>query len=98
MKKLEINHSIENVIRQQFVDGVDCQEYKTIGGNLAVVVTKKGGGDCPWLGFYYAADNIGGEWIPCAWTAEGKILSMSKSGKTFFPLDLDILEEQPQFA
>lgn len=98
MKKFEIETKLANTILNQFVEDVNCEEYKTIGGNLVILVTKKGGGECPWLGFYYTADTVGGEWIPCAWTEGGKILSMSKSGKSYFPLDLDILEDQPQVA
>lgn len=98
MKKLDISKQIEDAIRWDFMNEVLAEEYKTIGGNLAIVITKKGGGECPWIGFYYASDQTRGEWIPCAWTERGKILSMSKSGKTFYPLDLDTLEEQPQLA
>lgn len=95
MKKLEIFDEMENAIRQAFVDAVTVEKYRTIGGNLAVVFTQKAGGDCPWLGAYYTTNQIGGEWIPCAWTERGKIPSISKSGKQFYALDLDILEDQP---
>lgn len=98
MKKLEIEKSTIAAILKEFVGNVNSEQYKTIGGNLVFLVTKKGGGECPWLGFYYTADTVGGEWIPCAWTDRGKILSISKSAKSYYPLDLDILEDQPQVA
>lgn len=98
MKKLDVNAIDEQIIRFAFMDNLHLIEYKTIGGNLAIVITKMGGGDCPWLGFYYATDKIGGEWIPAAWTDRGKVLSISKSKRPYYPLDLDILEDQPQLA
>jgi len=98
VKKLEVAKEVETAIRWAFVDSVMPEEYKTIGGNLAIVVTKHGGGENPWLGFYYTTNQVGGEWIPCAWTERGKILSISKSAKPVYPLDLDILEDQPQFV
>ena len=99
MKKLEISHEDEMAIRSSFIgNGNLFDEYKTIGGNLAFVLTKNAGGPLPWVGVYYVSDQIGDVWVPCAWTDRGKVMSISKSAKPYYSIDLDILDEQPQFA
>lgn len=55
---------------------------KTRNGTTAIIYSRQGGGKFPIHGAYYAGNN---EWIPYAWTEEGRVITVRNS-----PLDIDI--------
>ena len=66
-------YSEEEVIAltKEFFDLSNPEVFFTAGGSIAVVLTRKAGGDRPLLGAYYTGE----EWLAQQWDVDGKIFS-----------------------
>lgn len=70
------------------------QVYLTYGGNVAVVLNRRGGGNAPLVGAYYTSDSTSeGEWISCKWMADGSYPSINDHLKNT-KLDLRMSQQQ----
>ena len=72
---------IENICHPFFNDIQEnkFQVFLTHGGNVAVVLNRKAGGEASMLGAYYTGTNeTNGEWIATKWAKDGTYPSINE--------------------
>lgn len=70
------------------------QVYMTVGGNIAIVLNRTGGGKAPIVGVYFTGSSLeNGEWIACKWSEDGTFPSINDKMRST-KLDLKIPKKE----